>query len=103
MSAANGWSKNCKRGVRGEGDELTRRQFLPLAGAVFVLPAASRNAAAQNFPSSRTLMKHLLTILLLIAVGTGMFPTASQADDMLKLAVGAPNNWDSGLPDIGKR
>jgi NitT/TauT family transport system substrate-binding protein len=49
-------------------------------------------------------MTHLLTtLLLLIAVGAGIFPAASHADDMLKLAVGAPNNWDSGLPDIGKR
>src|SRR4051794_23465518 len=28
---------------------------------------------------------------------------AARADDSLKLAVGAPNNWDSGVPDIGKR
>jgi NitT/TauT family transport system substrate-binding protein len=29
--------------------------------------------------------------------------TAARCDDTLKLAVGAPNNWDSGVPDIGKR
>ena len=29
--------------------------------------------------------------------------TAALSDDMLKLAVGAPNNWDSGLPEIGQR
>src|SRR5262249_61447064 len=29
--------------------------------------------------------------------------SAARCDDALKLAVGAPNNWDSGLPDIGKR
>src|SRR6266446_2257403 len=29
--------------------------------------------------------------------------TAALSDDRLKLAVGAPNNWDSGLPEIGQR
>src|SRR5262249_56200270 len=48
-------------------------------------------------------MTRLTTLLLLIAAGAGVLPAASHADDMLKLAVGAPNNWDSGLPDIGKR
>lgn len=31
------------------------------------------------------------------------FPDPARSDDVLKLAVGAPNNWDSGLPDIGQR
>jgi NitT/TauT family transport system substrate-binding protein len=30
-------------------------------------------------------------------------PTAGWCDDVLKVAVGAPNNWDSGLPDVGQR
>src|SRR5437868_10466057 len=30
-------------------------------------------------------------------------PAAGFCDDTLKLAVGAPNNWDSGVPDIGQR
>jgi NitT/TauT family transport system substrate-binding protein len=29
--------------------------------------------------------------------------TAGWCDDMLKVAVGAPSNWDSGLPDVGQR
>src|SRR5215813_99101 len=29
--------------------------------------------------------------------------TAGWCDDVLKVAVGAPNNWDSGLPDVGLR
>jgi NitT/TauT family transport system substrate-binding protein len=29
--------------------------------------------------------------------------SAARADDTVKLAVGAPNNWDSGVPDVGKR
>jgi len=27
----------------------------------------------------------------------------ARADDMVRLAVGAPNNWDSGVPDVGLR
>jgi NitT/TauT family transport system substrate-binding protein len=30
-------------------------------------------------------------------------PTAASCDEVLKVAVGAPNNWDSGLPDVGQR
>jgi NitT/TauT family transport system substrate-binding protein len=28
---------------------------------------------------------------------------SAKADDVLKLAVGAPNNWDSGVADVGQR
>ena len=42
------------------------------------------------------------TVLLSIAlIATGA--SSSRADDLLKLAVGAPNNWDSGVPDVGQR
>ena len=41
----------------------------------------------------------MLSTAALIAVLTG----SAQADDVLKLAVGAPNNWDSGVPDVGQR
>jgi ABC-type nitrate/sulfonate/bicarbonate transport system substrate-binding protein len=30
-------------------------------------------------------------------------PLSAYPQDTLKLAVGAPNNWDSGIPDIGQR
>jgi len=30
-------------------------------------------------------------------------PAAAHAQEILKLAVGAPNNWDSGIPEIGQR
>jgi NitT/TauT family transport system substrate-binding protein len=30
-------------------------------------------------------------------------PTVASCDEVLKVAVGAPNNWDSGLPDVGQR
>ncbi len=32
-----------------------------------------------------------------------MLPTVAAAEDTLKLAVGAPNNWDSGISDVGQR
>lgn len=46
---------------------------------------------------SRTL--RTLAFALLVATA----PATSQAADMLKLAVGAPNNWDSSIPEIGQR
>jgi NitT/TauT family transport system substrate-binding protein len=42
-------------------------------------------------------------LVLALALALTFAMTAARADDTLKLAVGAPNNWDSGLPDIGKR
>ncbi len=30
-------------------------------------------------------------------------PGSARSDDVLRLAVGAPNNWDSGVPDVGQR
>jgi NitT/TauT family transport system substrate-binding protein len=46
-----------------------------------------------------------LTTLLSAAVlaVAGAAPTPAFAEDLLKLAVGAPNNWDSGIPEIGQR
>jgi len=51
------------------------------------------------FRRSRT----LLTSILLACVRVVVAPTAGWCDDTLKVAVGAPNNWDSGLPDVGQR
>jgi NitT/TauT family transport system substrate-binding protein len=42
-------------------------------------------------------------ICLIMVAGATAFPAAGQSEDMLKLAVGAPNNWDSGVPEIGQR
>jgi NitT/TauT family transport system substrate-binding protein len=42
-------------------------------------------------------------ILLCLTAVIAVAPTVAHCDDQLKLAVGAPNNWDSGIPDIGKR
>src|ERR1700687_5716029 len=38
-----------------------------------------------------------------IVAATALFPGDAFCDDRLKLAVGAPNNWDSGIPEIGQR
>ena len=48
-------------------------------------------------------MSRLAAIILLGLTAAAMVSSAARCDDGLKLAVGAPNNWDSGLPDIGKR
>jgi NitT/TauT family transport system substrate-binding protein len=52
--------------------------------------------------NERISMSRLLAALLLTAV-TAVPSTTAIGDEALKLAVGAPNNWDSGVPDIGKR
>jgi NitT/TauT family transport system substrate-binding protein len=43
------------------------------------------------------------TFFFALLAAAAVSATAARCDDMLKLAVGAPNNWDSGVPDIGKR
>jgi NitT/TauT family transport system substrate-binding protein len=40
---------------------------------------------------------------LALTAAAAISTTVARCDDTLKLAVGAPNNWDSGVPDIGKR
>src|SRR4051794_32087010 len=48
-------------------------------------------------------MSRVAAIFLFGLTAATMVSSAARCDDALKLAVGAPNNWDSGLPDIGKR
>jgi NitT/TauT family transport system substrate-binding protein len=49
-------------------------------------------------------MRFLSTPLCAAALLVGaLVPLGALAQDNLKLAVGAPNNWDSGLPEIGQR
>jgi ABC-type nitrate/sulfonate/bicarbonate transport system substrate-binding protein len=43
------------------------------------------------------------TLCTAIVAATALFPGDAFCDDVLKLAVGAPNNWDSGVPEIGQR
>jgi NitT/TauT family transport system substrate-binding protein len=45
----------------------------------------------------------LRMICAAIAAAAALFPGGAFCEDHLKLAVGAPNNWDSGLPEIGQR
>src|SRR6516225_7470615 len=47
--------------------------------------------------------RHLATLAFVATAVTTLSATAALSDDQLRLAVGAPNNWDSGVPDIGKR
>jgi len=48
--------------------------------------------------------KSAIRALCVAMVAVGAFlPKHARCDDVLKLAVGAPNNWDSGIPEIGKR
>lgn len=44
-------------------------------------------------------MKFLLTLI----VASAVFPLSARSDDTLRLAIGAPNNWDTCIPDVGKR
>jgi NitT/TauT family transport system substrate-binding protein len=53
----------------------------------------------KGFPMPRL----VTTFCLALLTAAVLFSATAQADDTLKLAVGAPNNWDSGVPDIGKR
>jgi len=45
----------------------------------------------------------LLAPYLVTGIALSLGPTAASCDEVLKVAVGAPNNWDSGLPDVGQR
>jgi NitT/TauT family transport system substrate-binding protein len=38
-----------------------------------------------------------------VAGAAALFPGGASCEDVLRLAVGAPNNWDSGLPVIGQQ
>src|SRR5258708_29801844 len=42
-------------------------------------------------------------LLRAACLGLTAAPTVASAEEVLKVAVGAPNNWDSGLPDVGQR
>jgi NitT/TauT family transport system substrate-binding protein len=49
-------------------------------------------------------MNSAVRILCTAIVATmALLPGDAICDDVLKLAVGAPNNWDSGVPEIGQR
>ncbi len=39
----------------------------------------------------------------LVCAWAALAPAAASAEDTLKLAVGAPNNWDTCIPEVGQR
>jgi len=45
----------------------------------------------------------LRTLGTAVVIAAALLPVDVFCDDVLKLAVGAPNNWDSGIPEIGRR
>jgi NitT/TauT family transport system substrate-binding protein len=48
-------------------------------------------------------LRILFAPLLAACIELAAVATVAGADEILKVAVGAPNNWDSGLPDVGQR
>lgn len=65
-------------------------------------PKTSKLSNLQRFRITSRRLWVLLSVLL-ACVQVAAAPTVSRSDDLLKIAVGAPNNWDSGLPDVGQR
>jgi NitT/TauT family transport system substrate-binding protein len=47
------------------------------------------------------LMQVPISLMLAAAAATALGP--ARAEDSLKLAVGAPNNWDTSIPELGQR
>jgi len=45
----------------------------------------------------------LMKAFALLVAGTAISVSPIHAEDLLRLAVGAPNNWDSGIPGVGQR
>jgi NitT/TauT family transport system substrate-binding protein len=50
-----------------------------------------------------TIPRILLAPLLATCIVFSLGPTVAPCEEVLKVAVGAPNNWDSCLPDVGQR
>jgi len=48
-------------------------------------------------------LRILFAPLLAACVELTVTPIVASCDEILKVAVGAPNNWDSGIPDVGQR
>src|SRR5579875_1951606 len=47
-------------------------------------------------------MIHVTRLCAALAVLFSLL-SGARAEDVVKVAVGAPNNWDSGVPDVGQR
>jgi tripartite-type tricarboxylate transporter receptor subunit TctC len=63
---------------------LPRRQFLRLAAGVTALPAVSRGASAQSYPS-----RHI-TMIVPIAAGSGTDVVARVVAERMRAALGQP-------------
>jgi NitT/TauT family transport system substrate-binding protein len=50
-----------------------------------------------------TIPRILVAPLLATCIVFSLGPSVAPCDEVLKVAVGAPNNWDSCLPDVGQR
>jgi len=48
-------------------------------------------------------MRRVVTFALALMGAAIAITAAARGDDTLKLAIGAPNNWDTCIPDVGKR
>src|SRR5262249_53072747 len=72
-----------------------------------ILPEFGQRESARRsclIPKKELRMFGLLTRFCLMAIAAAIAcPAVGQCEDTLKLAVGAPNNWDSGVPEIGRR
>ena len=47
--------------------------------------------------------RFLMPVIVALITAAAAPSTAARADDAVKLAIGAPNNWDTCIPDVGKR
>ena len=48
-------------------------------------------------------MSRVLTCFVALTAASIALASAARPDDTLKLAIGAPNNWDTCIPDVGMR
>src|SRR5215468_10082983 len=48
-------------------------------------------------------LRILFAPLLAACIELTVTPIVASCDEILKVAAGAPNNWDSGIPDVGQR
>jgi ABC-type nitrate/sulfonate/bicarbonate transport system substrate-binding protein len=63
------------------------------------------DAALEHAPGSleRRSMVCLKSFVCAVLVCVFFAPSSAMSDDTLKLAVGAPNNWDTCIPEVGQR
>src|SRR5262249_14652265 len=89
---------------RVSGSDLAKMRGMP-AGCLLLRPRRHKILSVRSVgrKEGMSMPRFPTALLFVLAATTGAPSTAALGDDQLKLAVGAPNNWDSGVPDIGKR